>query len=195
MLAHGHGDLRRWFFGTVAQKVVRMGPSPILLLRPDADSAVHVPIRQILVPLDGQPVHEAGLGPAVDVARLSSARVHLLTVVPTPSTLGGAEAAAAQLLPAATREVLDLAEEQGVDYLQGHVERLEEEGVAGSATVARGEPSEVILETAARLAADLIVLGTHGSVGIEAFWSGSLGQKLIGRTASSFLLAPAPAPT
>jgi len=193
MLTHGHGDLRRWLFGTVAQKVVRMGPSPLLLLHPDAGGAVHVPFRQLLVPLDGQPVHEAGLGPAVDVARLSSASVHLLTVVPTPSTLGGTEAASAQLMPAATREVLDLAEEQGVDYLAGHVARLEEEGIAAAATVARGEPAEVIRETAARLAADLIVLGTHGLAGVEAFWSGSLGQKLIGHTASSFLLAPAPA--
>jgi hypothetical protein len=36
------------------------------------------------------------------------------------------------------------------------------------------------------------VLGTHGSAGVEAFWSGSMGQKLIGRSGSSFLLAPAP---
>jgi nucleotide-binding universal stress UspA family protein len=194
MLTHGHGHLRRWFFGTVAQQVVRLGPSPLLLLQPGADGKVPVPFRQLLVPLDGQRVHEAGLGPAVDVARLSSAAVHLLTVVPTPSTLGGADAASAQLMPAATREVLDLAEEQGVDYLQDHVARLEEGGIVAAATVARGEPADVIRETAARLAADLIVLGTHGSAGVEAFWSGSMGQKLIGRTASSFLLAPAPTP-
>jgi nucleotide-binding universal stress UspA family protein len=194
MLAHGHGHLRRWFFGTVAQQVVRLGPSPILQLQPGMDGKVPVPFRQLLVPLDGQAVHEAGLAPAVDVARVSSAAVHLLTVVPTPSTLDGPEAASAQLMPAATREVLDLAEKQGVEYLQGHVARLHEEGIETAATVARGDPADVIRETAARLGADLIVLGTHGSAGVEAFWSGSLGQKLIGRTGCSFLLAPAAAP-
>jgi nucleotide-binding universal stress UspA family protein len=193
MLTHGHGHLRRWFFGTVAQQVVRLGPSPLVMLQPAADGKVPVPFRQLLVPLDGQPAHEAGLGPALDVARLSSAAVHLLTVVPTTSTLGGAEAASAQLMPAATREVLDLAEEQAVDYLYGHAARLEKEGIAVAATVARGEPAEVIRETAARVGADLVVLGTHGSAGMEAFWSGSLAQKLIGRTASSFILTPAPA--
>jgi nucleotide-binding universal stress UspA family protein len=51
----------------------------------------------------------------------------------------------------------------------------------------------VIRLTAARLAADLIVLGTHGTAGVDAFWSGSLGQKLLGRIPASFLLAPAQA--
>jgi len=122
---------------------------------------------------------------------LASAPVHLLMVVPTRSALGGPDAATGQLLPAATREVLELAEQEGVEYLKRHVEHLQEAGLSASATVARGEPADVIRETAARLGADLIVLGTHGAAGMGAFWSGSLGQKLLGRIPASFLLAPA----
>jgi nucleotide-binding universal stress UspA family protein len=191
MLAHGQGHLRRWIFGTVAQQALRETPAPILLLQPAADGKIHVPFRQVLVPLDGQEEHEAGLSPAGQVARLCEAPLQLLMVVPTASTLGGTEAAAAQLLPTATRQMLELAERQGVDYLGHHVERLQQEEITASGTVARGEPADVIRDTAVRLAADLVALGTHGSAGVEAFWSGSLGQKLLGRIPSSFLLAPA----
>jgi nucleotide-binding universal stress UspA family protein len=192
MLSHGRGRFYRWLFGSVAQKVLRLSPAPVLFLHPGPDGTVPVPFRRVLVPLDGRAEHEAGLPAAIELARLASAPVHLLMVVPTPSALGGEAAATGQLLPTATREMLDLAEQQGVQYLQSCVERLQQAGVPVSAAVARGEPAEVIRETAARLAADLIVLGTHGSAGVEAFWSGSLGQKLLGRIGASFLLAPAP---
>ena len=191
MLAHGRKQLQRWLFGTVAQQVLRQNRAPVLLVHAAADGTVAVPFRKILVPLDGRAEHEAGLPAAVGLARLASAPVHLLMVVRTPSALAGSEAATGQLLPAATREVLELAEQEGVQYLQRHVERLREAGLSASATVARGEPADVIRETAARLGADLIVLGTHGSAGVEAFWSGSLGQRLLGRIPASFLLAPA----
>jgi len=193
MLAHGHKQFQRWLFGTVAQQVLRQSLAPILLVQAGPDGTIAVPFRRILVPLDGRAEHEAGLPAAVELARLASAPIHLLMVVPTRSALGGPEAATGQLLPAATREVLELAEQEGVQYLERHVERLREAGLSASATVARGEPADVIRDTAVRLAADLIVLGTHGSAGVEAFWSGSLGQRLLGRIPASFLLAPAKA--
>jgi nucleotide-binding universal stress UspA family protein len=193
MLSHGHKQFYRWLFGTVAQQVLRQSLAPVLLLHPGRDGTVPVPFRQVLVPLDGRAEHEVGLPAAVELARLASAPLHLLMVVPTPSALGGEAAATGQLLPTATREMLELAEQEGVPYLQGHVERLQEAGLAATAAVARGEPADVIRETAARLAVDLIVLGTHGTAGVEAFWSGSLGQKLLGRVPASFLLVPAKA--
>lgn len=194
MLAHGQKHFRQWIFGTVAQRAVRQGPSPILLLQPGAEGQIPMPFHRILVPLDGRPEHEAGLPAAADIARVSLAPIQLLTVVPTMTTLEGPDAAAAQLMPGATREMLDLAEEEGVEYLQRHAQDLQERGICAGATVARGVPADVIREMASRLPADLIVLGTHGSAGMEAFWAGSLGQKLIGRIPSSFLLAPATQP-
>ena len=191
MLAHGHKQLYRWLFGAVAQQVLRQSLAPVLFLHPGADGTIPVPFRQVLVPLDGRAEHEVGLPAAMELARLASAPIHLLMVVPTAWALGGEDAATGQLLPAATREMLDLAEQEGVQYLEGHVERLQQAGLAASAAVARGEPADVIREMAARWAADLIVLGTHGTAGVEAFWSGSLGQKLLGRVPASFLLVPA----
>ena len=115
----------------------------------------------------------------------------LAMVVPTLATLRGEHAAAGQLLPTATHEMLELAEREGAEYLQRRLRELEAAGVNASATVARGEPASVIASIAQDLQADLVVLGTHGSGGVEAFWTGSVGQRLIDRLAASFLLAPA----
>jgi nucleotide-binding universal stress UspA family protein len=189
MLAHGPTSVRRWWSGTLAQQVVRQNAAPILLLHPGPDGKILVPLRQLLVPLDGRPEHESGLPLAVELARLSSAPIRLLMVVPSPGDLHGPDAATGQFLPTATREMLETLESEGAQYLEQQLQHLQAEGVTASAAVARGEPASVISEMARTLKADLIVLGTHGTAGIEAFWTGSLGQRLIGSVPVSFLLA------
>lgn len=191
MLAHGRKQFRHRMFGTVAQQVARQGPAPILWLQPGPDGRIRLPFRHLLVPLDGRAEHESGLPVAQEMARLCAASVQLLMVVPTRFTLAGADAATGHLLPAATEEVLALAEQQGAKYLERHLVPFQAAGVAAGGLVARGEPATVICDTALRREADLLVLGTHGLAGTEAFWSGSLGQKLISRLTTSFLLAPA----
>lgn len=49
----------------------------------------------------------------------------------------------------------------------------------------------MLLQTIRQTATDLIVLGTHGKVGSDAFWSGSLTPRLLRRAKASFFLAPA----
>jgi nucleotide-binding universal stress UspA family protein len=40
---------------------------------------------------------------------------------------------------------------------------------------------------------DLIVLGTHGKAGINAFWAGSVAPKIVSQTRLPVLLVPATA--
>ena len=191
MFVHGRENLRHRLFGTLAQHVVREAPAPVLLLQPNASGQIPAPFRQLLVPLDGREEHEAGLSVALEMATLCAAAVQLLMVVPTRSTLGGTAAATGQLLPAATHEMLELAQQQAVQYLERHLQPFANAAVPATATVARGEPAAMIRELAGRQKVDLVVLGTHGQSGWEAFWSGSLGSKLLSGIPASFLLAPA----
>lgn len=191
MVTHGRPRLMQRLFGTIPQKVIRQTATPVLLVHPGPNGEAPGPFQQILVPLDGQSEHEAGLAMAAKVAQLCQAPVRLLMVVPTRGLLAGAQAATGQLLPAATSELLDLAIESGVEYLRGHVEALQQQGVSASGAVARGNPQTVVDQTARDCHADLVVLGTHGTAGTEAFWAGSLSAKLIGQLPASFLLAPA----
>jgi nucleotide-binding universal stress UspA family protein len=191
MLAHGAGRWRDWISGNMAQQVVHLGVTPVLFLRQGADGQVAFPFHSILVPLDGRSAHEQGLPAAAALAQLCDAGLRLLTVVPTADVLSGTAAAVGSLLPESTRKQLDFAERDAAEYLGEHIRRLGTEGISATACVTRGDPAVLIAETAGKLAADLVVLGTHGRAGTQAFWEGSMAQRLLRKISASFLLAPA----
>ena len=100
MCTHGRGSLRRWLSGSIAQKVIATGHTPVLLIHPPATDASAYACQRILVPLDGDPEHEAGLVMATQVAQICQASLHLIMVVPTPGTLtGDVVAARVRFLP------------------------------------------------------------------------------------------------
>jgi len=191
MCSHGRGGLRDWLFGSIAQQVVGLGTTPVLLVRPT--QAGRAPIftgRMILVPLDGDPSHEEALPVAGAVARVCGGALHLVMVVRNTASLKGDQVATAMLMPLATQALIDLDEQQAEDYLNQHLARLRAAGLTASAEVARGDPASYLLSAARRIGADLIALGTHGKAGLEAFWSGSVGPKLSGRSHAPLLLVP-----
>lgn len=191
LCTHGRGRLRHRLLGGIAQRVAGLGPVPILLAPPTGTPPGR-PFRceTMLVPLDGQPAHEQGLTPAAGLARTCHASLHLLAVVPTLGTLSGEYAAAGQVLPGATSALLELDEDRAETYVTGVVARLAGTGLAVTAEVGRGDPTAMILETAQRSLADLIVLGTHGRSGLDAFWSASVAPRIAQKTQVPLLLVP-----
>jgi len=191
MCTHGRGGLRELLFGRIAQQVVASGRTPVLLIRPQ-EPRLQGPFvcRTLLAPTDGKPTHESGLNLAFGLARSTGAHVRLLAVVPTVDKLAGRQAASGRLMPGTTRAVLQIAEEELAIYLRGQAGRGEALGVAVSASVRRGDPATVIAETAASTDADIIVLGTHGKAGAEAFWAHSVPAKVLGKTTRPLLLVP-----
>jgi len=190
MCSHGEGRPRDWLTGNIPQQVVHQGQAPVLLLRKGAGGEVAFPFRRVLLPLDGAPEHEQGLAAAESLAHLCGAEMKLVRVVPTVSALTGEAAASSAFLPESTLAMLSLEESEGAEYLAPHLERLRAEGIAATALVCRGDPCEMIAEAGEEWGADLVALGTHGRAGTDAFWSGSLAQRLIRRLPVSFLLTP-----
>jgi nucleotide-binding universal stress UspA family protein len=191
LCTHGRGRLRHRLFGGIAQRVAGLGHAPILLVPPTGPRA-GAPFRceTMLVPLDGQPAHEQGVEPAANLARACHASLHLLAVVPTLGTLSGEQAAAGQMLPGATSALLELDEDRAERYVTEIVARLAGTGLTVTAEVGRGDPTAIILETAKRSLADLIVLGTHGRSGLDAFWSASVAPRIAQKTHVPVLLIP-----
>jgi nucleotide-binding universal stress UspA family protein len=191
MCTHGRGGLRELLFGRIAQQVVASGRTPVLLIRPH-EPPLQGPFvcRTLLAPTDGKPTHESGLDVAFGLARSTGAHVRLVAVVPTVDKLAGRQAATGRFMPGTTRAVLQLAEEQLASYLRGQAARGEAVGVTVSASVRRGDPASVIAETAASTDADIIVLGTHGKAGAEAFWAHSVPAKVLEKTKRPLLLVP-----
>jgi nucleotide-binding universal stress UspA family protein len=191
MCTHGRGGLRDIFYGNIPQQVVGRGTVPVLLVQPGSD-AHPFDLQRLLVPLDGTFAHEHGLPVAEELARACGAEMHLVLVVPTLETLPPKEAATGRLLPGATRMVLEMACQDGETYLTDTMSQIKREGVRVRAHIARGDPTSVINQTALDTHADLIVLGTHGRSGLDAFWSGSTGAKVSAHSSLPLLLVPIP---
>jgi nucleotide-binding universal stress UspA family protein len=191
MCTHGRGGLRDWIIGSMAQQVIGQGNTPVFLIRPGRErGSSEFKCEKILVSLDADPEHEKGLAISRKLAQVFHASLHLVMVVHTRSTLSGERAVSARTLPGTTSVLLDLKEKEAADYLAEHLSQLEVSGLTATAEVQRGDPAKALLKVSEKIQADVIVLGTHGKTGLEAFWSGSITPKLSSHSLSPLLLVP-----
>jgi nucleotide-binding universal stress UspA family protein len=191
MCAHGQSGLQKRIFGNIAQEVLNMGDVPVLLVSPEKELRVESCSCQcILVPLDGDPDHEAGLEMAAELSETCRARLHLVMVIHELSTLPGEQAASAVLLPTATSALLEMGCEEGELYLAGLIGNLLDRHIFVTGEVQRGDPAKEIIRSAKEFQADMIVLGTHSKTAMNAFWSGSVTPKIATQTHLPLLLVP-----
>jgi nucleotide-binding universal stress UspA family protein len=196
MSTHGRGGARRLIFGAIAQQVIALGATPVLLVRPSEEAAAADrnaaagEWHMILAPIDGDPAHEKGLPVAAELATVMAARLHLLMVTPTLGELAGSEAAAGIFMPGATRIKLEMDSAGARDYLAARAEELARSGVQAGSEASRGDPARAIVRVARRIAAGLIVMSTHGRAGTDAFWTGSVAARVVARARVPLLLVP-----
>lgn len=189
--AHGEGGIRDFVMGSIPQQVIASGEVPVLLLQPqEGDSTPTGSFKQLLSALDGKADHDASLQVAAELAKAIDARLHLVRVVPTMSTLNVENAATGTLLPVTTRAILDLAEEEAVRYLEEKIASLKILGLTPTAEVRRGDPAQEVVKSAENQKADMIILGTHGKKGMDALWAGSVAPLIVARTRLPILLVP-----
>ncbi len=191
MCVHGRGGFDRMVGGSLAERIMSTQTVPVLLVRAGLGGPIAPSFRLVLVALDGKADHEQGLVAAEELARKTGARLLLVSIVPTWFTLRGEGRETGRLLPAATAELLAQTESSAERYLQEHAERLRADGIQVETAIRHGNPPKQITRFARLTGSDLIVLGTHGRTGARAFWAGSIGYLIVGRTATPILLIPA----
>ena len=184
---HGHGGVRDLLYGSIAQQVVAMGTIPLLAIKTKNPS---FELKKILIPLDPDSIHDASLDVAEGLAKILEAELHLLSIIPTLSTLGDEQAAAGNLMPAATQAYLDLEVEEVKKDLQNHLEVLHKREIKANAEVARGDPAALIVKAAEQSGTDMIILSTHRKAGMGAFWARSVAPNVAKRTKTPLLLIP-----
>jgi nucleotide-binding universal stress UspA family protein len=185
---HGRGPLSRFWLGSVADKLVRRLPMPVLLVRPKegpADLAAEPPLKHVLVPLDGTPLAEQALEPALKVGALTGARFTLLRVVKPAvlpqyvgegSTVAGLHDSVLQDLRARQRRL----EEEARAYLDAVADRLRQRGVpVQTRVVVEESPALGILGEIQEHGADLVALATHGRRGLSRLLLGSVADKVL----------------
>jgi nucleotide-binding universal stress UspA family protein len=179
MTTHGRGPLSRMWLGSVADSLVRRLNVPILLVHPteDESSAESLP-RHILIPLDGSPLAEKILEPAIALGTLSGAEYTLFhTVVPVPVITPDATIAAASVMDL---ELTDKLESDSRAYLKGVGEKLRARGLkVRECVVVQSSVASAILAEAKHAGADTIALETHGRGGFARLLLGSVADKII----------------
>ncbi len=190
MCTHGKSGLRDFMVGSIAQQIIGLGKTPVLLVNPQEDATESPQFTKILVALDGDPAHDASLPVAAELAQKLGAGLHLLTVVHTLGTLPGERAATGWMLPGATRAMLDMDEETAHEHLHKLADLWRKTGLSVTTEVLRGDPAQQIIASTDAARADLIALATHGKSGMSAFWSSSVGPKVVSASKSPLLLIP-----
>jgi len=179
MTTHGRGGVRRAWLGSVADHLVRHLEVPVLLTRAHEGLASKPPTaaHQILVPLDGSPLAEEALDPAVDLSRVWDAELTLIQVV-TPVMLS--TDLALPIPSAYDEELTAMARKQVQDYLDSLVDRLRGRGLrAAGAAVVGWNAADTILEVARPDRVAAVALATHGRGGLRRFALGSVADKLV----------------
>ncbi len=192
LCAHGSGGLRDFLFGGIAQQVLQRGTRPVLLIQPTASGgAPPFDPATTLVPLDGNPEHEAALPMAAMMTRAFGGSLDFVYVVPTLGTVERERAATAVLLPATTRALLEMDQQEAAGYLARVSRPYRENGLKVTAAVLRGDTVQSVLKHAGRVHAGLVALTSHGRVGLDALWTGSIGPRVTASAACPLLLVRA----
>ncbi|NPA05430.1 MAG: universal stress protein [Crenarchaeota archaeon] len=129
--------------------------------------------KHILVGYDGSEASKKAVQKALDLAKVLGAKLHLVTVVPSPVPLVG-ELLVPEVITVS--EILESAEKTLAKLAQ---EIESTTGLPVEYTVAEGDPAEEIVETAKRCGCDLIVVGRRGAGRLERLLLGSVSEKVV----------------
>lgn len=175
--AHGAHTVRELFIGTTADRVVRMGDRPVLIVK----RRPRGPYRRLLVPLDYSGASKLALELAVRLA--GGATTHVLHVCdvgfePMLRRAGATEAELEQYrlerVGAATDALERFLQDSGyaVGAAPGRAPAVEP-------IVEAGRPADVIPRVARLRRADLVVMGTRGQTASPRLLLGSVAQHVV----------------
>jgi nucleotide-binding universal stress UspA family protein len=191
MCSHGRGQALHLFLGSIAQSVIARDSRPVLITHPTPDGTPPVfNCRHILLPLDEDPEHAEALPVSKELARACGATLHPTVVVPDLGSLSGQEAVASRMLPGTTKRLLEMTSQDAQRSFAVLERALRREGFQASTHVLRGDPASVIVAAAEQANIDLIVIGTHGKTGLDAFWAGSVAHRICSQSRVPLLLVP-----
>jgi len=167
MTTHGRTGLTRFALGSVADRVVRSGTVPVLLIRSSSTPDSSSTLEQVVVPLDGSTLAETALDLTV---QLAGPVVREITLLRVADHRDGSEA----VLQA--ESYLNTVHDQLVGRLFGrdcHIRQL----------VLTGNPAECIVNCA-EANGKLTIMATHGEAGIGRWTMGSIADRVLrdGRT-------------
>ena len=131
--------------------------------------------KSIVVGVDGSETARAAMLKATELARLTGARVHLVTASPKGRL---AEMITLDPMAAGMTEMLKRTEDElasaSADLLKRVAEEVRKGGVDAETYLVEDDPADAIIGVAESAGADLIVVGNKGMRGAKRFVLGSV---------------------
>ena len=165
MTTHGRTGVTRFALGSVADRVVRHGAAPVLLLRAFQTHAwSDATFRNVLIPLDGSALSEAPLRGIVP--QLAGTAIQQVTLLRVVDHRDGAEA-----VSHARRYLAQVASQLK--------ERLGDTTCAIQTRVIPGPVAATILDCAGLAECGVVIMSTHGEAGIGRLAFGGITDRVL----------------
>ncbi len=185
MSSHGYTGLSRWMYGSVAEKVLRAGPCPVLVVRSAGRR-----LDKVLIPLDGSQFSERALGPGLEVAGGLGSEVTLLQAAPEPDA---AEIARLdEIEPGFGWQLQDEIREDAEAYLRRLAQTHPLAGLRIRTVAPAGPAAETILKYSETNGMGMIAMATHGRTGLRRWVYGSVAEKVLRGGCCSMLIVRPP---
>jgi nucleotide-binding universal stress UspA family protein len=196
MMTHGRGAAGRMIFGSIADRVVRHGETPTLLVRVgELTRHPRTPVR-IVVALDGSERAEKAIEGAIKVARATGLEVHLIRSVGLHDVKAELRSrrkpgeTALQMSPTLYEDTLNDVRDQAKAYLEEQAEIFRKEGIEVTTEVLEGSVPFTIMW--AVNPDDILVMTTRGQGGYKRWALGSVAEKLVRESPCPVLLQRGP---
>jgi nucleotide-binding universal stress UspA family protein len=138
---------------------------------PNTKSSIY---RKVMVATDGSERVKKAVATAVEIAKLSEAKLYAVYVIPYrelstayPKDVGWERAAL---------DYFRIEGKEATDYVEtsGRAENIKVESI-----ILEGNPGQEIVDFAEKNDIDLIIMGTLGKTGLERFLLGSVAEKVV----------------
>ncbi|HLX64958.1 MAG TPA: universal stress protein [Planctomycetota bacterium] len=179
LATHGRTGLSHLLMGSVAERVVRLCPSPVLTVRPgEAPPADGFKFKTILLPTDFSENSCVAEPYAVELAQKNGATLVLAHVV--EDSVYYASAAASEGIGVDIEKWLTAIWADAEKQLRANATRIAAQTKLDVVPVLkRGRAAEQIGQIAKEQKADLMVLSTHGYTGLSHLIFGSVAERIV----------------
>ncbi len=182
---HGSSGLARFVLGSVANSLIRVSTTPVLVVGHDGPPEC---FERIVAAVDLSPISRSVLTNAVAVAHASAGQLGVLSVFEHPILAQDPD----QLLPHyLSKDEVDSLGEEHKSEVDALVEKVPRGGLDVDVHVeAGGSAPARILHNAEESGADLIVMGTSGSNAWHRMILGSTANHVISKAPCAVLIVP-----
>ena len=188
MATRGAGAAGRAILGSVADRIVRESPCPVVLVPPRAHHLAgrHIRLRRVLVPLDGSLAALSVLMSLRSLPRAKDLEVVLIQIVHAERTGG-------HMLPpgiaASDDEWIHVSGQIAKERLEGVAERIRAFGVTAEVRVVESkDPGAVLIDATRNEVVDFVAMTTRGAGGLHRLVLGSVAEYVVRHSEMPVLL-------